>query len=73
MDVPVCEEGAVDDGVIIFTEVNISFSIVCEVTYSMHSQDSFSVLVVESYPCIKVSKQDRMSCRGTSSIIICSE
>ena len=44
------EEGAVDDEVILLTEVNDSFSIVCEVTYSMLSHDSFSVLVVASYP-----------------------
>ena len=40
-------------------EVNVSFSIVCDVTHSMHSHDSFSVLVVASYPCTKISKQEK--------------
>ena len=43
MDVPVHEDGAADDEVIHFTEVNDYFSIVCEVTYSMLSHDSFSL------------------------------
>ena len=59
MDSPVREEGAAVDEVILFTEVNDSFSIVCEVTYSMPFHDSFSVLVVESYSCTKVSKQEQ--------------
>ena len=54
-----CEECAADDEVIIFTEVIDSFSIVCEVTNSMLSHDSFFVLVVASYPCTKVSKQEQ--------------
>ena len=56
---PVPEEGAANDEVILFTDVNYSFSIVYEVTYSMPSHDSFSLLVVVSYPCTKVSKQDQ--------------
>ena len=48
-----------DDEVIIFTDVNDSFSIVCEATYSKISHDSFSVLDVASYTCIKVSKQEQ--------------
>ena len=52
------EEGAADDEVILFTEVNYSFSIVCEVTYSMFFNASRSVLVDASYPCINVSKQE---------------
>ena len=56
VDVTVSEEGAVDDEVLLFTEVNDSFSIVCEVTYSMPSHDSFSIIVVASYPCTTVSK-----------------
>ena len=39
MDVLVHEEGAADDEVILFTDVNDSFSIVCDVTYSMLSHD----------------------------------
>ena len=58
MDVPVSKEGAADDEVILFTEVYDSFPIVCEVTYSMLSHDSFSVLVVVSYPSIQVSRQE---------------
>ena len=58
MDVSVHVGVAADDEVILFTEVNDSFSIVSEVTCSMLSHDSFSVLVVASYPCIKVSKQE---------------
>ena len=58
MDVPVREKCAADDEVILFTEVNDSFSIVCEVTYSMLSCDSFSLLVVAPYPYINVSKQE---------------
>ena len=50
-----CEEGAADDEVILFTEVNDSFSIVSEVTYST----TLSVLVVASHPCTKVSKQEQ--------------
>ena len=57
MDVLVREEGAADVDVFLFKEVNVSFSIVCGVTYSKLSNDSFSVLVVAPYPCIKVSKQ----------------
>ena len=57
-DVPVCEEHATaDDEVILFTDVNHSFFIVCEVTYSMLSLESCSVLVVALCPCIKVFKQ----------------
>ena len=56
MDVPVRDEGAADEEVILFTEVNDSFSIVCDVTYSMLSH--VSVLVVASYPCNYVSKQE---------------
>ena len=52
------EEGAADDEVILFTEINDSFCIVCEVTYSMFFHDSFSVLVA-SYPCIMVFKQEQ--------------
>ena len=37
----------------------MTFSIVCEVTYSMLSHDSFSV--VASYPCIIVSELDVVS------------
>ena len=59
MDVPVRYEGAADDEVVLFTEVNDSFSIVCEVTYSMLFHESFSVLVVAAYPCITVSKQEQ--------------
>ena len=59
VDVPVREEGAVDDAALLFTEVNDSFSIVCEVTYSMPSHDSFSVIVVASYTCTMVSKQEQ--------------
>ena len=39
MDVPVREEGAADDEVILFTDVIDSFSIVCGFTYSMLSND----------------------------------
>ena len=70
MDVPVREDGAVDDEAILFTEVNDSFSIVCEVTYSMLSHDSFSALVVVSSPFTKVSKQEQVV---MSSTVICSE
>ena len=66
MDLHVREECAADDGVIPFTDINDSLSIVCEVTYSMILHDSFSVLVVASYPCIKVFKQEQdvvSSCR----------
>ena len=67
------EEGDADDEVILLTEINNSFSIVCEVIYSMLSHGSFSVLVAASYPCIKVSKQEyKMSCHGMSSTVICS-
>ena len=59
MDVSVHEEGAADDEVILFTEANDSVSTDCEVTYSMLSRDYFSVLVVASYPCIKVSMQEQ--------------
>ena len=59
MDVSVHEDGAADDEVILFTEVNDSFSIACEVTYSMLSHDTFPVLIVASYPCIEVSKQEQ--------------
>ena len=59
MDVPVREEGAADDEVILFPEVNDSYSIVCDVTYSMLSHDSFFVLVVVSYRCMNVSKQEQ--------------
>ena len=59
MDVPVHEDGAAGDKVILFTEVIYYFSIVCKVTYSMISHDYFSVLVVTSHPCIKVSKQEQ--------------
>ena len=72
MDVPVHEEGTADDEVIMFTDVNDSFSIVCDVTYSMLSHYSVSVIVVASYPCIKVSRQEKTSCSGTSSTVICS-
>ena len=58
MDVPVREEGAADDEVIIFTQVNETFSILFEVNYSMLFHDSFSVLFVSSYAYIKVSKQE---------------
>ena len=58
MDVTVREEGAAIDEVILFTEVNDSFSIDCEFTYSMLSHHSFSVLAVAYFPCIKVSKQE---------------
>ena len=54
-----CEEGAADDEVILFTEVNDSFSIVCDVAYSMQSHYSFSFLVDASNPCIKVYKQEQ--------------
>ena len=59
MDVPVREEGATNDEVILFTEVNDSlhFSIACEVTYYMLPHDS--VFIVESYPCINVSKEEQ--------------
>ena len=53
------EEGAADDEVILFTEVNDCFYIACDVTYSMLSHDSFSVVVVASYPCTKVSRQEQ--------------
>ena len=59
MDVPVREDGASDDKVILFTEVNDCFSIVCEVTYFMLSHNSFRVLVAVSNSCIKVSKQEQ--------------
>ena len=58
MDVPSREYGAADDEVILFIEVDDSFSIVCEVTYSMLSHDSFSVLVDAPNPCIEVSKKE---------------
>ena len=58
MDVPLREEGAADDEVIPLTEVNDSFSVVCVVTYSMLSHDTFSVLVVAPQPCTKVSMQE---------------
>ena len=60
MDVPVCNEAVTDDEVILFTELNDSFCIVCEVTYSILSHDSFSVLVIVFCPCVKVSMQDVM-------------
>ena len=60
MDVCVHEEGTADNEVIIFIEFNDSFSVVCEVTYSMLSHDFFSVLVVASFHCIKVSKQEQV-------------
>ena len=53
------EEGAADEELILFTEVNDSFSILCEFTYSMLSNDSLSVLVVASSPCSKVSKKEQ--------------
>ena len=59
MDVPVSEESAADVDVILLTVVNDCFSIVSEVTYSMLSHDSFSVLVLALYPFIKVSKQEQ--------------
>ena len=58
MDVPVRDAGAADDRVVLHTEVNDSFSTVCEVTYSMLFHDSFSVFVVACYPCIDISKQE---------------
>ena len=64
------EDGAADDEVLFFSVVNDSFSIVCEVTYSLPSHESSSILVVASYLCTKVSKT---SCRGTSSTVLCSE
>ena len=45
MDAPACEEGVADDEVILITEVDYSFSIVREVTYSMIYHESLSVLV----------------------------
>ena len=51
MDVPVHEDDHdADDEVILFTDVNDSFSIVCEATFSKLSHDSFSVLVVAPHP-----------------------
>ena len=46
MDVPVRLEGAADDEVIVSTEVNDSFYIFCEVTYSMLSHDTLLFLLL---------------------------
>ena len=53
------EVGVADDEVILFTEVNDSFSIVCEVTYSMLFHGSYSVIVAAPHACNKVSKQEQ--------------
>ena len=63
MDVPVREECAADDEVILFTEVNGSISIDCEVTYSMPSHDYFPVLVVASYPSLRSPSKSKTLCR----------
>ena len=62
MNVPVHEEGCAGDEIIIFTEHNETFSIVCEVTNSMLSHDFFMT-----------PGKSKWSSHGTSSTVICSE
>ena len=56
--VSVREDGAADEDVILFTEVNDSISTICDVIYSMPSHDSFSVLLAASSHCFQVSMQE---------------
>ena len=63
------EDRAADDEVILFTEVNDSFSIGCDVTYSMLSHDSLFLLLHPTLAFRSPSKR-KMSFHGTSSTVI---
>ena len=67
------EEGAADDEVALFSDVNDSFSIVCEVTCSILSHDSLFLLLLHPTLALRSSSQSKTPCRGMSSTVICSE
>ena len=73
MDVPEREEGSADDELILFTEVNDSFSIVCEVTHSMLSHDFSQFLLLHPTLALRSPTMSKMSCRGTLTTLIRSE
>ena len=69
MDVPIHEDGAADDEVIIFTEVNYYFSIVYEITYSMLFHDSLFLFLHPTLALRSPSKSNMcvMECHQLSS------